>query len=125
MVNSKANGTPSEIHLEENVWKDGYEKAELLNQYFQSVFLQNGDQAQTDHQKEPSLRCPHFSRGESKTTILKLDVNKALGLKQISNVLFKNSAESFSKSLSMFFNCFASKTVCPAKWKLSAIVPIS
>ena len=36
----------------------------------------------------------------------------------------KNLAESLPKSLSMIFNLIANEAVCPAKWKVSVIVPI-
>ena len=121
---SRTNGTLSEIHLEQNVSKDDYEKAELFNQYFQSVVSQTDYGAQIDHEKEPKLRCLHFSPNENKTAILKLDVNKALGPDHINNALLKNLAESLPKSLSFIFIFIANKAVFPAKWKVSVIVPI-
>ena len=106
------------------LWKDNYEKVELINQFLQSVFSQNNYQAQIDHEKEPKLRCFHFSSGENKKANLKLDVNKALSPNHIRKAPVINLAESLSKSLSMIFNLFANKAAFLAKWKISVIVPI-
>ena len=75
-------------------------------------------------EKNPNWSFFHFSPREIKTAILKLDVTKVLGPNHIGNALLKNLAEVLPKSLSMIFNIVANKTVSPAKWKVSVLVPI-
>ena len=112
---SKANGTPSETHLEQNVSKADYEKAELSNKYFHFVFFsQKNYQAQIDDEVEPKLRSHQFSPSKIKTAIIKLDVNKALGSDLISNALLKKLPESLPKSVRLIFNLMANKVDFPA-----------
>ena len=112
---TKAKHIPQEVFLDDKIARTDAEKAELFNQYFQSVF---SEQTYTAEKRvahpTPVIDSIHFSEVEIKEAMSNLDVNKAKVPDSIGNEVLKNLSESLCKSLCMLFNlignkCFFSK----------------
>ena len=122
---TKANHIPQEVFLDDKIARTDAEKAELFNQYFQSVFT---EQTYTAEKRvahpTPLIDIIHFSQAEIKEAMSNLDVHKAKGPDSIGKEVLKNLSESLCKSLYMLFNLIANKCHFPNEWKTSELVPM-
>ena len=122
---TKANHIPQEVFLDDKIARTDAEKAELFNQYFQSVFTEQTYTAEKHvAQPTPVIDSIHFTQVEIKEAMSNLEVNKAKGPDSLGNEVLKNLSESLCKSLCMLFNLIANKGHFPNEWKMSEIVPM-
>ena len=122
---TKSNSVPAEIFLNHRSATTDVSKADLFNDYFQSVFTQMPYRVKTDN-KNVVIQLSHvyFTTEEIQSSLLQLDVNKAKGPDRIGNALLKNLHKSLPKSLCLLFILIACKAHFPTKWKVAEIVPI-
>ena len=119
----KTSSIPTEVFLDDKSANTDIEKAELFNQYFQSVFSKNHhDYTLTEGQ--PKLSMINFSELEIQLVLQSLDESKAKGLDRMGNNLLKKLSDSLPKSLHLIFNTIANKCYFPSFWKTSEIIPI-
>ena len=119
----KTSSIPTEVFLDDKSANTDIEKAELFNQYFQSVFSKNHHDY-TLTERQPNLSMIHFSELEIQLVLQSLDESKAKGLDRMGNNLLKKLSHSLPKSLHLIFNTIANKCYFPSFWKTSEIIPI-
>ena len=108
----KTSSIPTEVFLDDKSANTDIEKAELFNQYFQSVFSKNHhDYTLTEGQ--PKLSMIHFSELEIQLVLQSLDESKGKGLDRMGNKLLKKLSDSLPKSLHLIFNTIANKCYFP------------
>ena len=88
---TKSSSVPAEIFLNQWSATTDVAKADLFNDYFQSVFTQMPYRVKTDN-KNVVIQLSHvyFTTEEIQSSLLQLDVNKAKGPDRIGNALLKN-----------------------------------
>ena len=122
---TKSCSGPAEILLNHRTASTDVAKADLFNDYFQSVFTQMPYRVKTDIKNVViQLSLVYFTTEEIQSSLLQLDVNKAKGPDRIGNALLKNLHKSLPKSLCLLFNLIACEAHFPTKWKVADIVPI-
>ena len=116
---------PAKIFLNHRSATTDVSKADLFNDYFQSVFTQMPYRVKTDN-KNVVIQLSHvyITTEEIQSSLLQLDVNKAKGPDRIGNALLKNLHKSLPKSLCLLFILIACKVHFPTKRKVAEIVPI-
>ena len=109
---------------------DSRDKANLLNNFFYSVFNQATDAS------SPTYQLPSFSSEcekldsikltvpEVTDTLINLDPNKACGPDDIPGSLLKYTAAEIAPSLCRLFNLSLSLGTVPANWKRANISPV-
>ena len=106
------------------------ETANLLNNYFYSMFNQPLSQEDYDAHPVPNTTSCNplgditVSPDDVRRILLSLDDNKATGPDRIPATLLKCCAPYISSSLSDLFNKSLSSGKIPAEWKVSNIIPI-
>ena len=101
--------------------KSEAEKAELLNDFFSSVFTkENLDTLPEVTDKEVLSELDNIVISESE----ELDASKAMGPDNINPFLIKNMAEVFVKPLTLIFQKSVSSDIVPSAWKEARITPI-
>ena len=123
---TKSSSVPAEIFLNHRSATTDVAKANLFNDYFQSVFTQMPYRVKTDN-KNVVIQLSHvyFTTEDIQSSLLQLYINKGKGPNRIGNALLKNLHKSLPKSLCLLFNFIACKAHFPTKWKVAEIVPIS
>ena len=102
------------------------EKADCLNKYFASISTVDESSASLP---QFTLKCNSemnevlISTTDIEGIIHSLDINKAVGLDQMSHRLLKGTKHTISKPLCMLFNKFLYDQKFPRKWKESVCTP--
>ena len=117
----KAPPYPHEMHWKNKVAENDEEKANLFNQYFQSVFKLKTNNTNVDFGPNTFNKITCCEKLVKK--ILNSKSKKAKGQDRIGNETVKQPATTLAKSLTVIFQtCF--KSVYPQYWKESEITPI-
>ena len=77
-----------------------------------------------DHLPPPKAWCPNISEKEIEGYLRKLDSNKAMGVDQIPNKVYRILSPFLSIPLKTIFETSVNKQVFPTEWKKAIIVPI-
>ena len=77
-----------------------------------------------DHLPSPEAWCPNISEKEIEGYLRKLDSNKAMGVDQIPNRVYRLLSPFLSIPLKTIFETSVNKQVFPTEWKKAIIVPI-
>ena len=107
------------------------EKAEILSDYFKSVFVvddrKSGDDGSScsDHPTSPDSLCyVNFSTFAITKILRKLKVKSAGGPDLVPPVFLKNCSSHLSYPLSYIFNVFFQSGYLPSEWRLAFITPV-
>ena len=120
----KSSQLPSEIYWNDSTAVTNLEKAELFNQFFQSVFTES-DYSRAEQNSIPSkIECIDFNLFEIETALQNLTIGKAKGPDGLGNLPLKRLTKCLSPSLKLVFNTIANKHVFPSAWKTSNIIPL-
>ena len=118
----------SNLKNEDGVFaKSEAEKAELLNNFFSSVFTKENLETLpegTDKEVLSDLEDIVISESEVLKLLKELDASKAMGPDNINPFLIKSMAEVFVKPLTWIFQKSVSSGIVPAAWKEARITPI-
>ena len=118
-------GVKSVISYKGNRAEKPAHKAELLNEFFPSVFrpasLVNTDQICISNTKISDIE---MSVDEVRNLLKSLDTSKACGPDGIPALLLKECCEQVAPSLCAIFNQSLSSSSLPTEWKSADIVPI-
>ena len=118
-------GVKSVISYKGNRAEKPAHKAELLNEFFSSVFrpasLVNTDQICISNTKISDIE---MSVDEMRNLLKSLDTSKACGPDGIPALLLKECCEQVAPSLCAIFNQSLSSSSLPTEWKSADIVPI-
>ena len=120
----KSSQLPSEMYLNDQIAVTDKEKAQLFNEFFQSVFTISDYQRTSDNSKPSKVDKLHFTREEVQTTLENLCIGKAKGPDGLGNLPLKCLAKYLAPSLTLVFNIIINKHVYPSLWKLSILIPI-
>ena len=119
----KAPPYPYEMHLQKKVAENDEGKANLLNQYFQSVFKLKTNNTNVDF--GPNTFNKIICCEKQVTGILSsLKSKKAKGPDRIGNETLKQIATTLAKSLTVISQTCFNKGLYPQHWKESEITPI-
>ena len=106
---------------------DNQEKAEILNNYFASVFAEEGSEALPDFEErnfvEP-LTNIEINETKSIKTIDKLKASKSQGHDQIHPKLIKECKDSLKKPLEILFKKSMENSQIPKIWKQGNVTAI-
>ena len=108
------------MHHEEKA-QTNFEKAELFNKFFQSVFNNKSAEWVTPHTNDDpqnDLRL-NLTRRNLAKTLRGLSSSKARGPDELPNLFLKNLAEALAPSLQIIFRTSICKCVYPERWKTS------
>jgi hypothetical protein len=103
------------------------DKANMLNNYFQSVFTQpcpNDELPNIETTVNPSLSLLQLSVAEVRLTLENLNPNKAYGPDGLPTRILKECAATLAPSLTILFNRSLCVGEVPDQWKLANVVPI-
>ena len=120
----KSSQLSSEMYLNDQSAVTDKEKAELVNEFFQSVFTNWDYQRTSDNSKPSKVDKLHFTREEVQTTLENLCIGKAKGPDGLGMLPLKSLANYLAPSLTLVFNIIGNKHVYPSLWKLSILIPI-
>ena len=125
---SKHNTTPQTIFHNDIPTSCPSSKAEVFNNYFNSVFTRSNYTlpGMEDLPSPPSNQISSISTNQTEvcTILLNLNANKAMGNDGISPHTLKHCAYSLAPALTILFNkCFEHSTI-PTEWKIQRIQPI-
>ena len=107
--------------------KSEAEKAELLNDFFSSVFTKENLELDTlPKVTDKEVRSELDNRSESEVLkhLKELDASKAMGPDNINPFLIKSMAEVFVKPLTLIFQKSVSSGIVPSAWKEARITLI-
>ena len=125
---TKSVGGVSNLKNEDGVFaKSEAEKAELLNNFFSSVFTKENLETLpevTDKEVLSDIEDIVISESEVLKLLKELDASKAMGPDNINPFLIKSMAEVFVKPLTLIFQQSVSSGIVPAAWKEARITPI-
>ena len=118
-------GIPS-LQKDDYIYTEGYAKANLLNDYFCSVFSQDGENPTPTLNYEPFSSIPPIELNISGICkILKdLDPSKAPGPDHIPIKFLKLFASELSPSLLLVYKASLEQGVVPSAWKKALITPV-
>ena len=121
---AKSISVPAKIFLNHRSATTDVAKADLFNDYFQSMFTQMPYRVKTENKNVViQFSRVYFTTDEVQSSLLQL-VNKAKGPDRIGKALLKNLHKWLPKSFCLLFNLIACKAHFPTKWKVAEIVPI-
>ena len=112
------------MYLNDQIAVTDNEKAQLLNEFFQSVFTNSDYQRTSDNSKPSKVDKLHFTGEEVQTTLENLCIGKAKSPDGLGNLPLKSLAKYLAPSLTLVFNIIGNKHVYPSLWKLSILIPI-
>ena len=102
---------------------DNFEKTELFNKFFTSVYNTEGQISLKPEYEKSTTNYIRLNETEIKETLSKLDTKKACGPDNIGNIILKN-LPALAKSLLMLFQTCINKGNFPSYWKQSEVTPI-
>jgi hypothetical protein len=108
---------------------DDSEKANILNDYFQSVFItDNGINPPFQSRFHPPLHYStisdiHITPQIISRTVLKLKSNSAAGPDKLPPIFFKKTISALTSPLAILFRSFIDLHDLPIEWKSSIIIP--
>jgi len=111
----KPDGTPTT--------SDG-EAAEVLNNFFQSVFISESDAIEISHDSINQLSDVSITESEVFEALSSLKPNKALGPDNLHPQVLLYCAESLTKPLFLLFTKSLNSGVLPSDWRQAHITPI-
>ena len=129
-VNSKTktrSGVPNLNRQNGSTALTDIDKAEELNNFFQSVFTLEGDGAlppPPDYGIAETLDDIVFSKEDVKNMLDNLNVNKAPGPDGIGPLILKTASSALAYPLSIIFNLSMRNSAVPTDWKRALITPI-
>jgi hypothetical protein len=129
-VNFKMTSKPSVSALEENgaLFEDDASKAQILNEQFSSVFVQDSGIPLGGIQGANDQRMPEntfrFTRPAIVSAIKKLKSDCSCGPDGIPAVFLKECAEQLAVPLEIIFNKSLAEGKLPTLWKMANVVPI-
>ena len=128
-VKSKQNGNRGIAALKNEIGQpttSQTEIAERLNSYFKGVFGVNEDDVMPPFEERTQEKCPIPIISEEIVfkKLAELNVNKAVGVDEVSPHILVNCARTLSKPLKIIFELSLSSGVCPYKWKQANVTPI-
>ena len=85
----KSSQLPSEMYLNDQIAVTDKEKAQLFNEFFQSVFTNSDYQRTSDNSKPSKVDKLHFTREEVQTTLENMCIGKAIGPDGLRNLPLK------------------------------------
>ena len=103
------------------------EKADCLNKYFASISTVDESSAslpQFTLKSNSEMNEVPISTTDVEGIIHSLDINKTVGLDQISHRLLKGTKHTIFKPLCMLFNKSLNDKKFPRKWKQSVVYPL-
>ena len=99
-------------------------KANLLNNYFVSVFnIKQNENILPIAELPGSIKCFNFSENEIYDILKTLNLQKARGPDRLGNTVLTNLADNITSSLKLIYNTITNKATFPTIWKLSQIIP--
>ena len=109
--------------------RNNKEKADLLNNFFQSVFSSN-DGTSESYQGPSTIPVHHLSEirltiSEVIKVLADIDVNKAHGPDNIPGRLLKETAPEIASPVCRLFNLSLSLGKFPDQWKLANVSPVN
>lgn len=119
---NKANGIPTEVSFEDNIFKDTQDIANAFAQFFSSVYAQS-----STFNPNSSFGNFSFSRiteENVRLSIKKLKPKKSVGTDNVPSYIFKGCIDVFLKPLSYLFNLSLDTCTFPVLLKQSSITPI-
>uniref|UniRef100_A0A1X7TVM9 Reverse transcriptase domain-containing protein n=1 Tax=Amphimedon queenslandica TaxID=400682 RepID=A0A1X7TVM9_AMPQE len=126
MTNS--DGLPHTLFSESQSATSSFDKAELFNKYFFSVFTQRTS-VSTFNYDTPPPNCDHVSsicceEDEVYRVLSSLDGSKALGIDGIGPLYLKKCAVALTPPITHLFNLSLSSHSLPLEWRTHLIKPI-
>ena len=113
------------ITYNNQIFTDDYGKATILNQYFESVFVNdNGLLPDFPMRTCESISDIEISYSIVLNTLKKLKRNAAAGPDGLPPILFKETALNIAHPLAIMFRSFIDLHTLPSEWKLSHITPV-
>ena len=118
--------TPNILRNDRKVVTNVYERANLLNTWFSSVFILplNNLPPNVQHYNGQSLANIHLKDCEVAQALENLDPNKACGPDNISGRILKETARELAPSLCRLINLSLTLGMFPTDWKRANITPI-
>ena len=107
----KSSQLPSKMYLNDQIAVTDNKKAQLLNEFFQSVFTNSDYQRTSDNSKPSKVDKLHFTREEVQTTLENLCIGKAKSPDGLGNLPLKSLAKYLAPSLTLVFNIIGNKHV--------------
>ena len=120
----KNSSTPKTMYWNEKTESTEHGKANILNNYFVSVFIIKQNENILPIAELPgSIKCFNFSENEIYDILKTLNLQKARGPDRLGNTVLTNLADSITPSLKLIYNTITNKATFPTIWKLSQIIP--
>ena len=118
--------TPNILRNDRKVVTNVYERDNLLNTWFSSVFIPplNNSPPNVQPYNGQSFAHIHLTDCEVTQALENLDPNKACGADNISGRILKETAREIAPSFCRLFNSTLILGVFPAAWKRANITPI-
>ena len=126
---TKSRSIPPEVSLENQKASNSFDKAQLFNNFFSSVFIESpgipeklrDDLQPFTGQVISSLLC---SKSEVEKLLIGLNVTKAHGPDGISARMLREAAPAISESMTNLFNFSLQSGTLPVEWKSAHVIPI-
>ena len=117
------------INKNNEIITDPVDKAELLNQHFESVFVKdNNIKPKLDHLQSlpdlPPMESLQITTTKVNSAISKLKSSVAQTPDQIPSLFIKRTSSSLSKPFTLLFNLSLNLGRVPKKWKQANVIPV-
>ena len=112
---------------DDSLTENDKEKADVLNEYFSSVFTKDSQENVPDFEYESSssnIEYVNVSRDQMLKALQKLNINKSPGPDKVNPRILKELANELAHPLSILFNKSMSEGKLPSQWKVAEVKPI-
>ena len=124
---SKNNQSPTAMYYNGHCSSDSFEKAQMFNKYFYSVFTRTSSPYRTifeNSKPDKLLRTINIHYTEVFEALVSLDSSKAMGIDRISPKILKNCATSLCEPITFLYIQCLWFGYLPQEWRTHCITPI-
>ena len=123
---TKSNHMPPTVNLDSSTANTDFDKANLFNHYFHSVFHSPSNLPDIDELPiiVDSLHAINITVADVYEALVSLNIEKSAGIDDISPRVLQSCAEALCEPLHYLFSLSLRYAVVPSSWKIHKVVPI-
>ena len=121
---TKSNHIPSTVNLDSSIANTDFDKANLFNQYFYSVFHNSSNLPDELPDIADSLQAINITIADVYEALVSLNIDKSAGIDEISPRVLQSCAAALCEPLHYLFSLSLCYAIVPSSWKIHKVVPI-